>query len=195
MPGGIWTCARCRRNRRARRCVQVAMKMTARPALAVFVVICACWLPACRSVTSPAVGTAPGRTPLRGTVSPVGTAGFPASAGPTSPAPRPTVSGPAILTEADSGKTARLSAGQSVTVVLSTRSALSWHVPVVIGSVVLRTGASGGYPGKAPARATFRAERPGRAILMAVDDAACLHSQPPCKIRQRTWRVLVIVAG
>jgi hypothetical protein len=58
-----------------------------------------------------------------------------------------------------------------------------------------RTGASGGYPGKAPARATFRAERPGHAILMAGDDAACLHSRPPCKIRQRMWRVVVIVAG
>jgi hypothetical protein len=82
-----------------------------------------------------------------------------------------------------------------VTVVLSPRSSLSWHVPVVIGTAVLRTGAGGGYPGKAPARATFRAERPGRAILMAADDAACLHSRPPCKIRQRMWRVVVIVAG
>jgi hypothetical protein len=68
-------------------------------------------------------------------------------------------------------------------------------VPVVIGTAVLRTGASGGNPGKALARATFRAERPGHAILMAADDAACLHSRPPCKIRQRMWRVVVIVAG
>jgi len=82
-----------------------------------------------------------------------------------------------------------------VTVVLSPRSSLSWHVPVVIGTAVLRTGASGGYPGKAPARATFRAERPGRAILIAADDAACLHSQPPCEIRQRMWQVVVIIAG
>jgi hypothetical protein len=133
-------------------------------------------------------------TPLAGTVSPVGTGGFPTSAGPTSPAPRPTVSAPAVLTEADSGETVRLSTGQSVTVVLSTRSALSWHVPVVIGSAVLRTGASGGYPGKAPARAIFRAERPGRALLMAGDDAACRHSRPACKIRQRMWWVVVIVA-
>ena len=171
------------------------MKMTAKAALAVLVGIGACWLPACGSVTSPAGGTTPGSTPLGGTVSPAGTAGFPASAGPTSPAPRPTVSDPAILTEADSGETVRLSAGQSVTVVLSPRSSLSWHVPVVIGTAVLRTGASGGYPGKAPARATFRAERPGRAILIAADDAACLHSQPPCEIRQRMWQVVVIIAG
>jgi hypothetical protein len=171
------------------------MRMTAKTGLAVLVGICACWVPACGSVPSPAGGTAPGSTPLRGTVSPVGTGGFPASAGPTSPAPRPTVNAPAILTEADSGKTVRLSAGQSVTVVLRPRSALSWHVPVVIGTAVLRTGASGGYPGQAPARAIFRAQRPGRAILVAGDDAACLHSQRGCKIRQRMWRVVVIVAG
>ena len=171
------------------------MKMRARAALAVFAGICACWLNACGSVTSPAGDTAPASTPLDVTLSPVGTASFPASAGSTSPAARPTVSGSAILAEADTGETVRLSIGQSVTVVLSTRSALSWHVPVVIGTAVLRTGASGGYPGKAPARATFRAERPGRAILMAVDDAACLHSQPACKISQQTWGVVVIVVG
>ena len=95
---------------------------------------------------------------------------------------------------ADNGATVRLSTGQSVTVVLSPHSAFSWHVPAVTGTAVRRTSASGGYPGRAPARATFQAERPGRAVLSAVNDTACLHSQPACLPPQQSWQVVVFVA-
>ena len=149
--------------------------------------ISACWLSACGTVTSPAAGGAPS-----GSASPASTASV-ASPGPTGPTPQPSASAPSVLTVADNGATIRLSAGQSVTVVLSPH-ALSWHVPAVTGTAVRRTSASGGYPGRAPAQATFRAERPGRAILSAVDDAACLHRQPACMVPQQLWRVVIIVA-
>jgi hypothetical protein len=149
--------------------------------------ISACCLSACGTVTSP-----PGNGASGGSASPAGTASVPASPGPTGPTPQPSVSGPAVLTVTSNGTVVRLSTGQSVTVVLR-RSALSWHVPAVTGAAVRRTSASGGYPGNAPAQATFQAVRPGHAILSAADDAACLHSQPACMMPQQLWRVEVIV--
>jgi hypothetical protein len=152
--------------------------------------ISACCLSACGTVTSPSGGSASGAS--GGSASPAGTASVPASPGPTGPTPQPSISGPAVLTVADSGTVVRLSTGQSLTVVLR-RSALSWHIPAVAGAAVRRTSASGGYPGNAPAQATFQAVRPGHAILSAADDAACLHSQPACMMPQQLWRVEVIV--
>ena len=84
--------------------------------------------------------------------------------------------------------------GPSVSVVLP-GAAVSWHVPVASGRAVRRTSASGGYPGHHPARATFLATWPGRAVLSSVDDIACLHTKPPCAVAQRSWRVVVFVTG
>jgi hypothetical protein len=101
---------------------------------------------------------------------------------------------PVSLTAASNGATVRLFRGQSVSVVLR-GTALSWHVPVATGRAVRRTSASGGYPGRQPARATFLATWPGRAVLGSVDDTACLHARPSCMVAQRAWRVVVFVTG
>ena len=101
---------------------------------------------------------------------------------------------PVSLTAASNGTTVRLFRGQSVSVMLR-GTALSWHVPAATGNAVRRTSASGGYPGRQPARATFLAASPGRAILSSVDDTACLHARPSCMIAQRSWRVVVLVTG
>jgi hypothetical protein len=95
------------------------------------------------------------------------------------------------LTVADSGETVRLKVGQSVRVVL--RGGGTWDLPRAAGKAVRRTSASGGYPTSPPARATFRAVRPGTAVLRSMTDAKCLHAQPPCAIAQRLWTVTVIV--
>ena len=101
---------------------------------------------------------------------------------------------PVSLTAVSNGATVRLFRGQSVSVVLGD-TALSWHVPIATGRSVRRTGASGGYPGHQPARATFVATWPGRAVLSSFDDIACLHTRPACAIAQRAWRVVVFVTG
>jgi len=101
---------------------------------------------------------------------------------------------PVSLTAVRNGTTVRLFRGQSVSVVLGD-TALSWHVPVATGRSVRRTDASGGYPGHQPARATFVATWPGRAVLSSFDDIACLHTKPACAIAQRAWRVVVVVTG
>jgi hypothetical protein len=101
---------------------------------------------------------------------------------------------PVSLTAVSDGTTVRLFRGQSVSVVLR-GSALSWHVPAAIGTAVRRTSASGGYPGHQPARATFLATWPGRAVLSSVNDIACLHARPSCAVAQRSWRVVVFVTG
>jgi len=101
---------------------------------------------------------------------------------------------PASLTAASNGTTVRLFRGQSVSVVLR-GTALSWHIPAATGMALRRTSASGGYPGHQPARATFLATWPGRAVLSSFDDIACLHSRPSCAVAERTWRVVVFVAG
>jgi hypothetical protein len=101
---------------------------------------------------------------------------------------------PVSLTALSNGTTVRLFRGQSVSVVLR-GTAPSWHVPAAIGRALRRTSASGGYPGHQPARATFVATWPGRAVLSSFDDTACLHAQPPCAVAQRSWRVVVSVTG
>jgi hypothetical protein len=120
-----------------------------------------------------------------------------ASAGgstPTSASPPSDVTGPATLTEADNGATVRLAPGQRVIVVLSSQGMLSWHVPAARGASVRRLGASGGYPARRPARATFSATRRGSATLNAVNDAQCLHAQPACMIPQQAWQVTIVVS-
>jgi hypothetical protein len=101
---------------------------------------------------------------------------------------------PVPLTAVSNGTTVRLFRGQSVSVVLR-GTALSWHIPAATGKAVRRTSASGGYPGHQPARATFLAAWPGRAVLSSFDDIACLHARPPCAVAQRAWRVVVFVTG
>jgi hypothetical protein len=101
---------------------------------------------------------------------------------------------PVSLTAVSNGTTVRLFRGQSVSVVLR-GTALSWHVPTATGRALPRTSASGGYPGHQPARATFLATWPGRAVLSSVNDMACLHARPSCAIAQRSWRVVVFVTG
>jgi hypothetical protein len=152
---------------------------------AALVAACATLLSACGTATTPGGGGGSG-----GSASPGGTASVPASSRPASPRPPAGTS----LTLADNGAAVRVSTGQTVTVVLG-HGALTWHVPVAIGTAVRRTSASGGYPGKTPARAAFRAEQPGRAVLTSVDDLACLHSHPACMVAQQSWRVTVIVTA
>jgi hypothetical protein len=53
--------------------------------------------------------------------------------------------------------------------------------------------ASGGYPSKAPALASYRAVEPGTAEILSGTNARCLHAQPVCAIAQRLWRVTVVV--
>ena len=99
----------------------------------------------------------------------------------------------ASLTAASDGATVRLATGQSIIVTLVPTPPFSWHLPAATGSVVHRTDASGGYPERRSARATFRAVRPGRAVLSAIDDAQCLHARHSCMLPQRSWHVVVIV--
>jgi hypothetical protein len=101
---------------------------------------------------------------------------------------------PVSLTAASNGTTVRLFRGQSVSVVFR-GTALSWHVPVATGRSVRRASATGGYPGHQPARATFLATWPGRAVLRSFDDVACLHTRPSCGVAQRSWQVVVFVTG
>ncbi len=137
-------------------------------------------LSGCGTATAPGSGGGAG-----GSASPAGSATGPASTTPASAR---------SLTETDNGATVRVSTGQTVTVTLSPHGGFRWHVPVASGTALRRVSAAGGYPGKAPARAVFRAEGPGRAVLSSADDIACLHSHPACLLAQRAWRVTVIVA-
>jgi hypothetical protein len=136
---------------------------------------------------------------------PVATAtAIPASRGTASPAvsvtasrppatPPPILTGPATLTAADRGVTIRIHPGQRVTVELAARGSFSWHVPAAAGAAVTRISASGGYPGRQPARATFLAVRAGTATLTAIDDTPCLHTQPACLPVQQAWQVTILV--
>jgi hypothetical protein len=113
----------------------------------------------------------------------------------TRASPAPTLTGTATLTVADTGVTVRLRAGQQVDVTLASEGFFSWHVPTATGAAVRRVSASGGYPGRQPARAAFLAVRPGGAVLDTINDTACLHAQPACLPAQQEWRVTVIVTG
>jgi hypothetical protein len=117
-----------------------------------------------------------------------------AGTSPPPASPAPTLTGPATLSEADNGVSVRLSPGKTVTVVLPSQGMLSWHLPAAAGTVVRRTSAAGGYPGHRPAHATFLATQRGSTTLKAVNDAACLHTQPACAVPQQTWQVTITVS-
>jgi hypothetical protein len=111
------------------------------------------------------------------------------------PRPRPSrLKGPVTLTAADGGAVVSLRVGQSVVVVLAPDFE-AWHQPAAAGAVLRRVSASGGYPGREPARAVFLAVAPGTARLTGISDTACLHASPPCMVPQRTWQVTVTVRG
>jgi hypothetical protein len=151
-----------------------------------------------------ACGTQPGE-PSGGAPAPGGSAaatrtasvpptGREAGTSPPPASPAPTLTGPATLSEADNGVSVRLSAGQTVTVVLPSQGMLSWHLPAAAGIVVRRISAAGGYPGHRPAQATFLATQRGSTTLKAVNDAACLHAQPACTVPQQTWQATITVS-
>lgn len=144
---------------------------------------------ACGTVASPGAGPG-GGSGSAGPAPTSGSSGLVRPQGGTSSQP---ASNPASLTAADNGATVRLSAGQSITVTLVPAPPFSWHLPAATGSIIHRTDASGGYPERSPARATFRAIRPGRAVLSGIDDARCLHAPHPCMLPQRSWQVVIIV--
>jgi hypothetical protein len=97
------------------------------------------------------------------------------------------------LTMADNGRTVRLRPGQSLAVRLDPAGGMSWHTPATDGAAVRLASAGGGYPRRGPALATFTAVAPGRVTLHSITDAACLHSEPPCTLAQRTWQATVVV--
>ena len=159
-------------------------------AVAALVTLLASGVVACGNVTSP--GNNPG-SGSGGSASPAHTSGSTSPVRPPGGASTQPAGKPNSLTTADNGATVRLTTGQSITVTLVPAPPFSWHLPAVTGSIIHRTDASGGYPERRPARATFRAMRPGRAELSAIDDAQCLHAQPACMLPQRSWDVVIIV--
>ena len=95
------------------------------------------------------------------------------------------------MTDADSGTTVRMHAGQRLRVRLTQGT---WDPPQSSTGVVVRRSTSGGYPTGQPVDATFEAVRPGTADVTAQSDAACFHTNPRCLMAQREWRVTVIVS-
>ena len=157
-------------------------------ALVALVALLASGVVACGNVASP--GTAPGSG---GSASPGHTSGGSRPGRPQGGTPSQPAGGSTSLTTADNGATVRLTTGQSITATLVPAPPFSWHLPAAAGSIVHRTGTSGGYPERKPARATFQAVRPGRAVLSAIDDTQCLHAPQPCMLPQRSWQVVIIV--
>ena len=89
-----------------------------------------------------------------------------------------------------------LPAGHEVTVVLGPSGmVMPWDRPVAQGGAVARISASGGYPSALPARAVFKAVRPGTARLISWTDARCLHLPQArrCLPAQQMWEVAVVV--
>jgi hypothetical protein len=110
----------------------------------------------------------------------------------------PGSSGQVTVTVSDSGATVVLKPGQVITVVLAGQGVLMWDRPRLsapVPGVLRQLSASGGYPARAPARASYRAVRAGRAQIISSTDARCLHAHPACAIAQRLWQVTVIVSG
>jgi hypothetical protein len=139
----------------------------------------------------------PGRTPT--TQIPSASAASPptlAPAPPTSetPAPTHTLISPGTVTFADAGYTVRLSPGERLNVYLSNRYE-AWDRPQANGEAVQRIAASGGYPSRRSARATFLAVMDGTATIISRTDHPCLHAHPPCAVMQRIWLVRVVVSG
>ena len=100
------------------------------------------------------------------------------------------------MTASDNGATVVVSRGQQIRVVLTGQGTLTWHRPSLAASApgVLRLlNASGGYPSRLPARATYRAALTGTTQIVSITDARCLHAHPPCAFPQRSWQVTIIV--
>jgi hypothetical protein len=108
-----------------------------------------------------------------------------------SPSPTGLPAGP--VTQADNGKTFRLTVGQQLTVVLA-KSPMMWDQPTAHGSAVARVSSSGGYPGTTPAMAVFRAVSPGTAQVTSATDMQCLHATPRCLPPQQIWSITVVVS-
>ncbi len=148
------------------------------------------------SASASAVAGTPVPAMASGSVTPV--TAPPITALPTisSTPPGPPVAGRKALTEADSGLTILLPAGQEVTVVLGPAGlTMPWDPPVARGGAVVRVSASGGYPSSLPASAVFRAVSPGTAQLTSWTDIKCLHlpEAQRCLPPQQMWEVTVIV--
>ena len=110
--------------------------------------------------------------------------------------PGPPVTGRSLLTQTDSGITIVLPVGHEVTIVLGPSGlAMPWDQPAAQGGAVVRVSSSGGYPSSLPARAVFKAVRPGTARLFSWTDAECLHlpEAQRCLPAQQIWEVTVIV--
>lgn len=131
-----------------------------------------------------------------GSAGPAITVSGPVTVGTGGPLPTapPSLTGPVTLTGADSGAVVNLRVGQQVTVVLAP-AFMAWHVPSATGAVLRRVSASGGYPGRQPARAVFLAVAPGTAVLSAESDTACLHAHPRCMVPQQLWQATIRVSG
>jgi hypothetical protein len=105
-------------------------------------------------------------------------------------------SGQVIVTTSNDGATVVLVPGQVIIVVLGSQGMPEWNRPRLAGvvpGVLQQINASGGYPSTAPARATYRAVQAGTAEILSSTNARCLHTNPPCEIAQRLWRVTVTV--
>jgi hypothetical protein len=98
------------------------------------------------------------------------------------------------INQIDNGAAVALRIGQHLVLTLTG----SWTPPRAapasgtVGSP-LRTDASRGYPEPSPATAQFSAVAVGTAQVVAVTDAACLHTEPRCLIAQRVFTVTVHV--
>jgi hypothetical protein len=170
--------------------------------------IAAAGLAACGTIPAPggtplASARASSATASSASVSPVATGSATPVTGPPitelptagTSSPEPTVAGRSLLTEADSEMTIVLPVGDEVTVVLGPPGmAMPWDQPTAHGGAVVRVTASAGYPTSVPARAVFKAVRPGTARLTSATDAKCLHLQATrCMLPQRIWEATVIV--
>jgi hypothetical protein len=96
--------------------------------------------------------------------------------------------------QSDNGAAVTLRVGQHLVLTL----AGSWTppraapTPGTVG-VPLRTDTSRGYPNLSPATAQFSAIAVGIAEVIAVTDAACLHTRPRCLMAQRGFTLTVHV--
>ena len=89
-----------------------------------------------------------------------------------------------------------LPVGHEITVILGPSGmVMPWDRPVAQGGAVVRVSTSGGYPSSLPARAVFKAVRPGTGRLTSWTDARCLHlpEAQRCLPAQQMWEVTVVV--
>jgi hypothetical protein len=98
------------------------------------------------------------------------------------------------IDESDNGAAVALRIGQHLVLTLTG----SWTAPRAApapGALEspLRTDARRGYPDPPPATAQFSAVAVGTAQVVAVTDAACLHTEPRCLMAGRSFTVTVHV--